>query len=438
MSLLRSRNLPLVAIIIGILILSGSSCTVISPSATISLANGSTEVNPNQPIKIFLSGLGARVKQLEVKVNDNPVPARLHGDGTLSINGKNKLEADTTYQISLTLTGWLGKTSSQQFVFSTVTTPRPLVSDTEQMVRFGEGIPIRWNIPIKGFRYELPAGLESRLRLDKSKRVGLIEVFNYEQGQQFEIKILDAMGLNGYRMRARNPGYMQQVATTLPIRIDVDPPEGEENVSRTAEVTLTFSEDIANTPGSEKFFSTEPVVAGTWTWTQANQIKFTPSDGWGYENKVRVRIKGGPNSLRGSSGSYLSYNFESYFLTIPRKMIDVNLSTQSLTCYDAGEPVFSCLISSGRPGYETPTGYYRIYAKDRIAVMASPPGAVEQYYVDDVPYACWVVVGVAIHGAYWHSAFGSVRSHGCINVSVSNAAWVFEWAPIGTRVHIHY
>lgn len=437
MSLLWSRNLPLI-IAIGILVLFSSSCTVVSPSATISPANGSTEVNPNQPIKIFLSGLGARVTRLEVTVNDNPVPAQLGQDSTLFINGNNKLETDTKYQISLTLAGWLGKAAFHQFIVSTATTPRPLVSDIEQMVRFGEGIPIRWNIAVKGFRYELPAGLESRLRLGKDKRVATIEVFNYEQGQQFEVKILDATGLNDYRMKQRNPGYVQKVGTTLPVKVDADPPQGEESVSRTAEVTLTFSEDIVNAQGSERFFSTEPTVGGTWTWTQANQVKFTPSNGWGYETKVRVRVKGGPNSLRGSSGSYLSRNFESYFLTIPRKMIDVNLSSQSLTCYDAGEPVFSCLISSGKPGYATPTGHYRIYSKERIAVMQSPPGAVEEYYVPDVPYACWVVAGVAIHGAYWHSAFGSVRSHGCINVSVSNAGWIFEWAPMGTPVYIHY
>lgn len=437
MPLLRSRNLPL-TIIFGILILFGSSCTLVSPSATISPANGSTELNPNQPIKIFLSGLGVRVKQLEVKANDNAIPAHFNSDNTLSINGNKKLETDTKYQINLTLAGMLKKTAFRQFVISTATTPRPLVSDTEQMVRFGEGIPIRWNIPIKGFRYELPAGLESRLRMDKDKRVGLIEVFNYEQGQQFEIKILDAIGFNGYRMRGRNPGHIQRVGTTLPIRVDISPPEGEDNVSRSADITLTFSEDIANTQNSDKFISIEPTVGGSWTWTQANQVKFTPGNGWGYETKVRVRVKGGPNSVRGSSGSYLSRNFESYFLTIPRKMIDVNLSSQSITCYDAGEPIFSCLTSTGKPGYSTPTGHYRIYAKDRIAVMASAPGAAEEYYVPDVPYVCWVTGSVAIHGTYWHSSFGSVRSHGCINVSVSNGAWIFGWAPVGTPVYIHY
>jgi len=35
--------------------------------------------------------------------------------------------------------------------------------------------------------------------------------------------------------------------------------------------------------------------------------------------------------------------------------------------------------------------------------------------------------GVAIHGAFWHNAFGEKRSHGCINVSPEDAKWIFRW-----------
>ena len=47
---------------------------------------------------------------------------------------------------------------------------------------------------------------------------------------------------------------------------------------------------------------------------------------------------------------------------------------------------------------------------------------------------------VAIHGAYWHNLFGSgVRiSHGCINMRVADAAWLYEWAPLNTSVQVHY
>ena len=46
--------------------------------------------------------------------------------------------------------------------------------------------------------------------------------------------------------------------------------------------------------------------------------------------------------------------------------------------------------------------------------------------------------GHAIHGAYWHNNFGAVMSHGCVNVPLGTSTWLYEWAPTGTRVEIHY
>jgi lipoprotein-anchoring transpeptidase ErfK/SrfK len=52
----------------------------------------------------------------------------------------------------------------------------------------------------------------------------------------------------------------------------------------------------------------------------------------------------------------------------------------------------------------------------------------------------YVVGGVALHGTYWHNAFGTGArmSHGCINLTIEDAQWLYEWADIGTTVTIHY
>jgi lipoprotein-anchoring transpeptidase ErfK/SrfK len=47
-------------------------------------------------------------------------------------------------------------------------------------------------------------------------------------------------------------------------------------------------------------------------------------------------------------------------------------------------------------------------------------------------------VGHAIHGAYWHNNFGTPMSHGCINVPVDLAAYLYDVSPVGTRVEIHW
>ena len=47
------------------------------------------------------------------------------------------------------------------------------------------------------------------------------------------------------------------------------------------------------------------------------------------------------------------------------------------------------------------------------------------------------VEGQGEHGAYWHSNFGTPVSHGCINLPVNNAQWLFDWSQVGTSVIIH-
>jgi lipoprotein-anchoring transpeptidase ErfK/SrfK len=44
----------------------------------------------------------------------------------------------------------------------------------------------------------------------------------------------------------------------------------------------------------------------------------------------------------------------------------------------------------------------------------------------------------ALHGAYWHNNFGTPMSHGCVNMNVADAGWIFDWAPVGTLVNVHY
>jgi lipoprotein-anchoring transpeptidase ErfK/SrfK len=60
-----------------------------------------------------------------------------------------------------------------------------------------------------------------------------------------------------------------------------------------------------------------------------------------------------------------------------------------------------------------------------------------EYVTEDVPYVMYFYSDFAIHGAYWRSSFGYSGSHGCVNTPVGDAAWLYDWAPYGTRVEVH-
>ena len=49
---------------------------------------------------------------------------------------------------------------------------------------------------------------------------------------------------------------------------------------------------------------------------------------------------------------------------------------------------------------------------------------------------CFDNLGDDLHGKYLHNNFGTPMSHGCVNLPMDVAAWMYEWAPIGTLVTV--
>jgi lipoprotein-anchoring transpeptidase ErfK/SrfK len=61
------------------------------------------------------------------------------------------------------------------------------------------------------------------------------------------------------------------------------------------------------------------------------------------------------------------------------------------------------------------------------------------YCTPNVPWDTYFNGDQALHGTYWHNMFGKAdMSHGCVNLSVANAKTVYDFAPIGTPVSVHY
>ncbi|PWH18132.1 MAG: hypothetical protein DDG60_00890 [Anaerolineae bacterium] len=115
------------------------------------------------------------------------------------------------------------------------------------------------------------------------------------------------------------------------------------------------------------------------------------------------------------------------------KWIEVDLSEQRLYAWEGKTLVAVFLISSGAAPYHTITGSYPIYEKHLKANMWGPG-----YFLPDVPYTMYFYKGYGIHGTYWHNNFGTPMSHGCINLSIPDAEWLYGWAPLGTSVKVHY
>jgi hypothetical protein len=122
-----------------------------------------------------------------------------------------------------------------------------------------------------------------------------------------------------------------------------------------------------------------------------------------------------------------------------KRHIDIDLSKQWLTAYEDDLLVYEAPVTTGRDGFNTPAGSFAIYNKLPLQTMSGSAGG-ESWYVPNVPWVMYISGGIALHGTYWHNLFGSgVRlSHGCINLPIDDAQWLYEWADIGTTVRVHY
>ncbi|MBA4385538.1 MAG: hypothetical protein C0410_12440 [Anaerolinea sp.] len=120
------------------------------------------------------------------------------------------------------------------------------------------------------------------------------------------------------------------------------------------------------------------------------------------------------------------------------RWIEVNLYEQVLIVHEKDRIVFATLISSGVDPFFTQPGVFKIYKRLENQYMqgAFEADRSDYYYLEDVPFIQYYDQARALHGAYWNTLFGYQRSHGCVNLSVADAHWVFDWAKDGDYVYV--
>lgn len=118
-----------------------------------------------------------------------------------------------------------------------------------------------------------------------------------------------------------------------------------------------------------------------------------------------------------------------------QQSIRVSLSSYTLEAYEDDLPVLEAPIAIGKPGFETVTGTFQVYSKWwRRDMRSSERG--ESWDTKAVPFTQFFYRDWAIHGTYWHTDFGSRRSHGCVNLPLDAAEWLYGWTQPGTSVTV--
>jgi lipoprotein-anchoring transpeptidase ErfK/SrfK len=186
---------------------------------------------------------------------------------------------------------------------------------------------------------------------------------------------------------------------------------------------VTATVDVRSSPGSD-----QPVV-GTATHNQSLIILETAAvggvnwhrvgpDQWVYGPSVAVaRLKARPSTIRSDE-----------------RWVGVALKDQTAVAYEGDKPVFAAMVATGLPLTPTAQGIFRTWLRVVSRKMSGGSPNYGYYYLEEVPWTTYFYGATALHGAYWHDAFGRARSHGCVNLSLYDSWWFFRWSePDGPR-----
>jgi hypothetical protein len=150
--------------------------------------------------------------------------------------------------------------------------------------------------------------------------------------------------------------------------------------------------------------------------------------------KSRTSAKGGASTLDFRAAAWLSSVMSRHSFRIPLLLaalacacapalakveIRVDLDRQRITVVKNHEAPIVWKISSGRPGYETPTGRFIMQRMDADHFS-------DEYDQAPMPYAIFFSRGLAIHGTT-QPGLGRPASHGCVRLSVDHARDLYEW-----------
>jgi lipoprotein-anchoring transpeptidase ErfK/SrfK len=120
------------------------------------------------------------------------------------------------------------------------------------------------------------------------------------------------------------------------------------------------------------------------------------------------------------------------------KWIETDLTQRRTYLWDGNKKLKTYVVAIGKDVTPTITGTYAIYMKrDHHDMKGYDKIKKKKYVQPDVRYISYFEGAYAYHAAYWHNAFGSQVSHGCINMKTPEAKYLYDWAPVGTTCIIH-
>jgi lipoprotein-anchoring transpeptidase ErfK/SrfK len=248
-----------------------------------------------------------------------------------------------------------------------------------------------------------------------------------------------ARGLGGVASRQMRFETHSPQNLTMPYVV----PRDGEVVGVGEPVAIRFDENIANRVAAEKAIAvtTDPPVEGAFYWLNNREVRWRPEHFWKPGTVVTVAVNTYGVDL--GDGLFGQDNLSTHFTIGDEVIATADDTTKMLTVRIKGAVVKTMPTSMGKDSSPTASGTYIIGERFAHMIMDSSTYGVPvnspNGYRTEVDFATQMSYsGVFVHAAPWSvGAQGHTNtSHGCLNVSRSNAQWFYDHTKRGDIVEV--
>jgi lipoprotein-anchoring transpeptidase ErfK/SrfK len=196
-------------------------------------------------------------------------------------------------------------------------------------------------------------------------------------------------------------------------------------------VVVTFNHSVrrkADVEAALKVTTSRAIGAASWSWTSDRTVQFRPRTFW--PAHLGVKVTADLSKVHAGPGLWGMHDTDAAFRIGRAFVMRVSNAKHRMTVTKDGDRIRTFGVSLGKPGFPTRSGTkvimekYVTHRMNSITVGITGPEA----YDLDVPYAMRITAsGEFLHGAPWNPYVGiRNHSHGCTNLTLSSAKWVFN------------
>ena len=377
------------------------------------------EVSPPTPIR---TAIDPASRQVSTVILDDPADAETYRIRVVGARGANGIQL------------------AQPAEYTAIAPPRPKlldVADEPQTLEVGLPLTLHWSTPISQVTLETDPPLTTHWSVDRRDPTAVQVTFEgLDQDTSYALKVTEAVSRQGAPLA--EPSTMTVKTPPKLMVEDLDTGSQGPRVEITAKPIVIFDQPIRDQKKATAALSVNPPIPGRWEWLDDHRVQFSPTRPWPYGAEITVNVRPGPDGARAVDGGYFERQAVLSFVTEEDKLIDVNVTSQVMTLYEKKVPVRTYKVATGVPGADTPSGEFNVEYKMPTARFVGTNVSGSHYDIPDVHWVLAFSGDYTIHGAYWRAAFGAPGSNGCVSLSDEEAKAVFDWAPEGTRIKIHY